>query len=312
MSQFRGTVSAESQKLPEPLRTIATRLFLIADSGFFLFHVCAWKIDYLAETLIHAIDANNPIALANNTRALVEHIAALIAVSDELEALANRLPGKNSEIAIGTLLSKAEVFLRRAYYGKSPKSTIQKEDQALHINDCLDSLAKQVPDIKEVYDFLCEYVHPNYGSNALVSSGQLAAGHLVPSEVFNRPVLDRLKHYCVLSMKLLQDREISQFGILIRLQGLVELCFVTRATVRNVFTVNPASPDGDGMTRETAFVFRGARTHQEGLALCHQFLKKKQYEVRLQQFGGLVDGYAYDEFSTDRGTIWFKTRIDRK
>jgi hypothetical protein len=312
MNQLRATVSVESAKLREPLRTIASRLFSVADGVFFLFHVCAWKIDYIAEALIHAIEAKNPIALANNTRALVEHLAALVAISNELEELETKLPGQNTEKAIDGLIKRAEVFMHRAYYGKSGKVSGKKEDQALHVNDCLEALTKEAPDIEEVYAFLCEYVHPNYGSNLLVSSGQLAAGRLVPPEEFHREVLDRLKGYCSMSMLLLRDRQLAQFGALIRLQGLVELCFVTGANVNNVFAIKPPKPHGDGKSRETAFFFKNARTPAEALGLCYEFLAKEKIQVQSRQSGGFSDGAIYDEFATDKGRIWFKIAIKPK
>jgi hypothetical protein len=68
MAHMRNNASARIEKLDEPLKTIATRLFSITDKGFFLFQICEWKLDYLAEALIHAIEAKNPLALAINAR----------------------------------------------------------------------------------------------------------------------------------------------------------------------------------------------------------------------------------------------------
>jgi len=56
----------------------------------------------------------------------------------------------------------------------------------------------EITDIGEVYDFLCEYVHPNYGSNALVSTGVLGAGRLNPPADSHRETIDRLLQYCAL------------------------------------------------------------------------------------------------------------------
>src|SRR6478752_5191404 len=71
MAAMRTRVSNELAQLDHPLKSLATRLLTVADRGFFLLHVAEWKIDYLAEALIHAIEDDNPIALANNTRAVV-------------------------------------------------------------------------------------------------------------------------------------------------------------------------------------------------------------------------------------------------
>lgn len=76
MAGMRRNTGRKIDTLGEPLKTVASRLFEIADSGFFLIQVYLWKIDYLAEALVSAIESRNPLALANNTRALVEHLAA--------------------------------------------------------------------------------------------------------------------------------------------------------------------------------------------------------------------------------------------
>lgn len=121
MTQMREIAKAKIEKLDEPLKTVASRLFYAMDKGFFLFQVCEWKLDYLAEALIHAIEAKNPLALANNCRALVEHLAALVAIVKELDRLEKSLRGQGKEEVINDALGKTEKFIHLGYYGKSPK-----------------------------------------------------------------------------------------------------------------------------------------------------------------------------------------------
>ena len=293
------------------MKSIASRLFLIADKSFFLFQVCAWKIDYLAEALIHSIEAKNPIALANNVRALVEHVAALVAITKELEKLIQRLQGQSQEKAIVLALQNAETFIHRAYYGKSPKITTEKKEQALHVNDCLKAFKDDVPDIEEVYDFLCEYVHPNHGSNALVSSGQLGSGRLVPPEEFHRETLDRFEGYCSLCMLFLGERFVEHAAIFIKLKNLFDLCFAPGMKVDNVFAVKAPKPDGDGKSKETAYFFRRARTSFEAIDLCMKFLSNEGYKIRSRRIGGVSYGAIYDVYETDKGDVWFKVLVTR-
>ena len=70
MQRMRGSYGAKIDALNEPLKSIAKQLFEIADKGFFLFQLIEWKIDYLADALLHAIEAKNPQSLANNARSL--------------------------------------------------------------------------------------------------------------------------------------------------------------------------------------------------------------------------------------------------
>jgi hypothetical protein len=311
MKQMRESAFEKISTLNEPLHSIASRLFLIADKGFFLFGVCEWKIDYIAEALIHSIEVKNPIALANNARALVEHLAALVAIAKELDKLEVKLHGQGQDIPIYQALEKAETFIHRVYYGKSPKVATEPYERAFHVNDYIKALKEEVNDIEDVYDFLCEYVHPNHGSNALVSTGQLANGRLNPPEEFHRETLDRLRSYCTHCMLFLKEHEVEYRSIIIKLNNLFELCLVNGAKVNNVFAIKAPLPAGDGKSRETAFSFRMARTAFEAIALCYEFLKKEDYIVRRKEFGGFGDGVIYDVYDTDKGKIWFEVP-DRK
>jgi len=310
MAHMRSTASAKIEKLDEPLKTIATRLLSITDKGFFLFHVCGWKLDYLAEALIHAIDAKNPLALANNARALVEHLAALVAIVEELGQLEISLRGQGQEKAINDALGKAEKFIHRGFYGKSPKLTNDKNEQAHHVNDYVKALKKEVAGIEDVYDFLCEYVHPNYGSNLLVSSGQLSSGRLNPPEEFHRETLDRLRGYCSLCMLFLKKRGNQHGAVFIRLQDLLELCFGRGAKLTSVFSLKASTPEGDGKSGDTAFFFPKARTSMEAIRMCNGYLEKEGYKegykVHKRENHGVADGFVYNVYTTDKGTVWFK------
>jgi len=306
MSNMRLNASARLHELSEPLKTVAARLLSINEKAFFLFQVCEWKLDYLAEALIHAIEANNPLALANNARALVEHLAALAAIVQELERLENTMLGQGEEKAINDALDKAERFIYRSFYGKSPKLTNNKNQQALHINDCLKALKKEVADIEDVYDFLCEYVHPNHGSNVLVSTGHLGTGRLNPSEDFHRETLDRLRRYCSLCMLFLREHGIQYGSIFIKLQHLFEKCFSTDAKISNVFSARGGQLRGDGKSQDTAYFFPKARTAMEAIKLTYEFLKKENYIVQRQEVGAIIDEFVYDVYVTSKGMIWFK------
>jgi|GEM_PF-1173971 len=306
MSDMRQTASTKIDRLDEPLKTIASRLFSITDKGFFLFQVCEWKLDYLAEALIHAIQAKNPLALANNARSLVEHLAALVAIVEELEQLEINLRGQGQKKAINDALGKTEKFIHRGFYGKSPKLTNNKNEQALHVNDCLRALKKDFADIEEVYDFLCEYVHPNHGSNLLVSTGQLGGGRLNPPEEFHCETLDCLRRYCSRCMLFLRERGIEHGSVFIRLQDLLELCLRKGVKVENVFSIKAPKPQGDGKSRGTAFFFPKARTAMEAVKLSYEFLAREGYNVQERENGGVTDGFIYDAYTTDKGTVWFK------
>jgi len=246
-----------------------------------------------------------PLALATNTRALIEHIAAYSSLIKQQEKLEKNLRGQSSEAKMDAALSRTEKFVKRAYYGSSDRDG-QDAPSAIHINDYLKDLKADVRDIREVYDYLCEYVHPNYGSNVLVSTGQLGSGHLKPPESVHRETLDRMRRYCSQSMLYLRDRSVDHASVFVRLQVLLEFCFVPGARLNNVFAMREAKPEGDGKTKESAYHFPKARTASEAIELSHRFLRQKKYVVRLQEVGGIEGGNIFDLYRTNRGDVWFR------
>ena len=76
----------------------------------------------------------------------------------------------------------------------------------------------------------------------------------------------------------------------------------------NVFSEKKTAVIGDGKSKETAFHFKKARTSQEAMKLCYQYLKEIGYKVKLEnrQNGGVENAYAFYFWETNLGTIWFK------
>ncbi len=148
----------------------AMRFSWIVKRFLFVSLVSRRKIEAINALIEFSINSKNSIALAQGARALVEHVAVQAEILSKLETFSERIKGLNEEEKIASTFLWAENFLHSCYFGRSPKVTSTKEDQALHISDCLRTLAKEYSETGIEYDFLCEYVHPNHGSNSLVSS----------------------------------------------------------------------------------------------------------------------------------------------
>jgi len=305
MAGMRGSARSKIEKLDEPLKKIASRLFDIIDRGFFLYQVCDWKLDYLAAASIQSIESKNPLALANCVRALLEHLAAMLALVEKLKILEKGIHGQGNERKINELFEKAEKFIHRSYYGcRDGKG--ESSEEAFHINDYLKVLNEKEAVIKEEYDFLCEYVHPNYGSNTLVSSGDIASGRLNPPEAYNIDTLNRLRRCCSICMTILRDGRVEHAVVFIRLQSVLENCFSAHASVTTAFTQKHPTPQGDGKSRETAYHFPRARNASEAVEWSYDFLKKQGVFIREKYLGDITTDFIYDVFVTDNGSVWFK------
>ncbi len=307
MTQMRRKYRQQIENITDPLKSIAEDLFEIADQTFFLFQVIEWKIDYLAEGLLHSIQSKNPLSLAINTRSLVEHIATIAWVGSKVNQLEESLRGQQSETIINKELERGKNFLNQAYYGGNPKVAGEKKIKPIHVNDSLKVLSKEITNIEEIYDFLCEYVHPNYGSNLLVSTGNLASGKLNPPEEFHRETLDKLRRICSYCMLYLRDEVTGHLSSPIRIQALIDRCFTRGVKLQNVFAIKEAKPIGDGKSKATAYYFPKARTPQEAIQLTYQYLQSEGYDLSgLKEIDGVEDGYIYDVHHTDKGKIWVK------
>lgn len=307
MAGMQATVDTNLDQTSEPLKTVAQRLFKISRDAFFLIQVCEWKITYIAQALLHAIEARNQLSLGINTRALIEHVAALVFISEALETLTNSLKGQGSEAKINDAMATTESVLRRGYYGTSPKGK-NRTEAAPHIeSECLVAFEKYVQDIRDVYSFLCEYVHPNYGSNLLVSTGQLGRGRLNPPPEFHKDTIDRICRYCSLTMLFLRGEAVSISANVIHLKDLVDRCFAKGAKISNVFSKKSAYPEGDGLAKETAYFFPKTRTPLEAIELTNQFLKESAIErTGERRVADLREGFVYEVYPTSRGDLWFK------
>ena len=307
ISGMQESVDRDLATTPEPLRTIASRLFRIARDECFLIQVCEWKIHYVADALLHAIESHNPVSLANNARALIEHFAALTFIAVSCENLVTALDGQGSEEKINQAIAKTEQTLKRCYYGKSPKGS-DKTEAAPHIeSECLAALEKFIFNIRVIYGFLCEFVHPNYGSHLLVSTGQLGAGRLNPPPDFHQKEIEGISRCCLMAMFFLRDQAIPFGAGPMRLGDLVSRCFSNGSKITNVFAKKGAVPKGDGQSRESAFYFPKARTSYEAIELTYRYLAESGIEVTgSKEIGGISDGHIFDVFPTSHGRLWFK------
>jgi hypothetical protein len=125
----------------------------------------------------------------------VEHLAALCFQVETIEKFEGKLIGQTSEEKIAEICDSTRDAIGRLFYGSSGEGNPKR----VHVNDFLRSLEKLIPDIRPVYDYLCDFVHPNYGSNLLVSTGTLGRGHLDPPTETH---IEHLVRACAYALKL--------------------------------------------------------------------------------------------------------------
>ncbi|MEH3174238.1 hypothetical protein POW79_19800 [Enterobacter quasiroggenkampii] len=302
----------EFKKLPPPFNVISERLYTISKNTFYLIELFDYKIYLLAKGVLNSIETSNPLTLANNTRAIIEQMAVyhycIYSIGNMLESLKDQ----GVLVKISEIIEKCEKVLQRTYAGQG-KSYAEDGAKAIHVNEAIKSLGTEITDALEVYDYLCEFVHPNYGSNLLVSSGDLGNGIITARKLEDKNIENMLNIICSV-LEHLNLKKTINLNIIWQLEHYVELCMMRKVTLGGIFAVKKAIPIGDGKSIKDAYFFKNARTSQEGMQLMYQYLSEMGYNINPQDRQQVKDteslnlGYHIDLWDTPLGKFYFKTK----
>lgn len=291
----------------EHFRLTALRYTNALEQFTFVSLVCRRKIDAINQLLRYSTEARNAIALAQGARSLVEHVAVQAEIARAINHFGTQIHGQTDGVKINAALGKAEEFLKRCYFGKSSKIEPSKSLQALHIHDCIKTLDAELPGFSESYDYLCEFVHPNHGSNTLVSSNDLSIQVNSIVTEFTRPEIQRMADIALAALAASEQIE-NRGQASIALLGFYAARFSQpNAKISNLFAARKIKPSGDGKTKETAFFFEGARDGKESSELWRQYLENRKIEVRGRQPAAVEGNRVYDLYVTSQGQIWYRT-----
>jgi hypothetical protein len=307
-SELRGHVETKSNSLDHPLNDLSKRLYKTSDNTFFCIELFSYKFYFLAKAIVHAIETENPLSLVNNTRSLIEQMAVFIYCMNAGQQMLDNLNGQGSLPKIDQIINKYEKVLNRVYSGEGKNKADTKNHEAIHVNDALKSLSNEILDVENVYDYLCEFVHPNYGSNVLISSGEIGRGEL-KSKGNSSQVIKSIVKCTYTTFLFLNSKRFYHPTITWNIHHLVELCFQNGAKITNVFSEKKAIPAGDGKTKDTAYYFKNARTSQEVMKLTYKYLEDIGYKLNPndRMNAGIENECIYDVWDTHIGKIWFKT-----
>lgn len=287
-------------------RHTAERFASTLERFIFVSLVCRRKIDALSQLVRYATEAQNAVALAQGARSLVEHVAVQAEIARAVIQFGERIKGQTDGLKIHDALSKAEEFLSRCYSGKSPKIEPNKSQQALHINDCIAALESKAVGFSEAYDFLCEFVHPNHGSNSLVSS--IDMGMQINSIVvdMNRPEVQRMAEIVLNALAASARFERRGYASVVLLGFYAQRFIQPTSKISSIFAERKIKPTGDGKTKETAFFFPGSRGPTESFDLWAQYVTNRKIEVIGRQLAAMEGNWAYDLYETTRGQLWHR------
>lgn len=278
----------------------ARLMHAFARDHYHLFLVGQYKVRAIARGIGITLEIENDTALFSLVRALVEHTAAMAYQLRRLEAAIEDLPKRTARDQFSAAIERHHRHATALYYN---------ERAEVHVNDMIAALGRYIRDIQSGYDRLCEFVHPNYGSNQLVSSGTLGSGMIGSSFAVLLPELERTHDLIEQCAKLLQidfNKEVAYH--LGKVNSWIEIASKDGVKLSQVFSTRGAV-SGDGKTKETALYFQKARTHIEALEAFYGYLENEKLVMRRRQLAAVEDGVLYDTVETNRGTLWVKYSV---
>lgn len=314
LNDFDNAMRGREERLPtrhsSDAADLAWQLYELARAHFYMLRVANLKIVKIAQGISWAIKAGNATVQMSLVRSLLEHTAAL---SFQLKVLAG-LQDDLSRQADSRKLRQAierhhetvcKIYFNRSYAGGT--GTGQKPD--FHVNDYRKVLQKDYPEQERTYDKLCEFVHPNYGSNYLVSSGKLGRGLLDREYSEYEPDIEFANTCTRTCLELANQYETGASILLVFFDSRVEIAGKSGNRPMTIFNDKGLSHEGDGRAKGSAIHFTKARTHVEAVDMMHRYFRSQRREFKRSIVEGIEDGFLYERIETDIGALWFKTKL---
>lgn len=282
----------------------------LLEKFFFVTLVNRRKIDGINSLIGFSIDSKNSIALAQGIRALLEHACVLAMISNEIGKLKKGLEGLNEFSKIKSLLNKSDSFIYRCYFGKSSKVQPDKAKQAVHINDGLSLLKDKLPNIDKDYDYLCEFVHPNHGSNLLVSTSDIDQYIISIVSNFDREEIMRMIVIGNRTLETIENDQSFIYSMIGILSTIANRFTIKGAKLSNVFSVRKPEIKGDGKTKETALLVSNGRGAVEEIEFIYGYFEKHSYQIYGRVVADMSEDFIYDLYDTNMGKVWVKVTLE--
>ena len=288
------------------LGIIAVSLCRLKNQYLFLYRIIKTKLTYLMRSMIWALNNDNHLLLALCSRSLIEHIASLSYLIEWTNKILEKIKGNTEYKSINENLEELYTIYRKIFYG----TRFFKNEglvEAMNVLTLVDKyLSSEVKDVRKWYDYLSDFVHPNFGSNVLVSSGDLGEGIIDPSIEEKKEIIENILQITGIMIKYL-NYKVWHFGALgMMIDNYFQKAIHPEITLATLFREASLDYIGDGKSKETAIFFTNAKTHVDHIKMQYYFMQQNGIESRMKRIGAIEDNYVYDVHETTKGELWFK------
>lgn len=307
LGDFDALMSAADQRIQSALgesdaAETARLMHELSRDHYHLLLVGLYKVKEIARAIDGAFQSQNNTVLFSLARSLVEHTAALAYQVGALEKAVIDIPKKPEMKSIRESVARHHRAVMRIFYN-------QKAD--IHVHDMIKALSLSYQTARLDYDELCEFVHPNYGSNRIVSGGQLGSGMIGPqtSELAeDLTKAHRIIEHCAKLAE--QEYKIAATTNLMKIGSWIGIACQDGSKLTQLFSLRRAFT-GDGRTKESSLYFLKARTHFEAREAFHKYLESEKIALLEQRLATIENGFLYDVAITDKGNIWIKYKVQK-
>lgn len=308
------------------IRDISEKLYELTKQALVLQEVFNLKFYYLYDALIYSINGENYLMLAENARALFEHVGTLAYLSVETEKIAKNLKNTSSEKNFWVEFNILIKHYHKLFYNTvslQGGNRVKKEDNELLISKLFPryislSLSNhQEKVLRNDYMFLSDLVHPNLGSNLLVTSGYLKkeSNIYISNQERNNMTKKLLASvHRLLEMSTDLEMQFIRAGTIIH--DMYRITLNKHDSVGALFSALIASKGkvkamvGDGESPETAISFPIARSVVEEHDLCFAYVEKNDLDKGSYKFERIEDGWIHYSYTKKNKKVWFKKEVN--
>ena len=269
------------------------------------------KLIFNLEATVEVLNRGNHLVFAMCARSVMEHAASLIYLHHKTtKALAVWRNCKSLEdinTHVDMLLDFFDKFMFGTKFFGDENQKILGLQKAIHVNDMLRCGDERAPGMMRNYEFLCDLVHPNVLSNAIVFSPDTNTWSWQQEEKFQKEMTELVLDTIDGTIRFLESHTADLFwNFLHDCDHYFRKFLRPEATLGTLFLDSPLAFTGDGTSKESAIQF-SAISMKDHFRMLELLIRDKNLggtgiPVRTEE--GQGHNFSLLEFSTCQR--WFK------
>ncbi len=289
------------------LGKLAVGLCQLKNQHLYLYYVLQTKLRYLVLSIVHAINTDNHLCLALCSRSLLEHAATLSLLVEQTGSVVEALTENDQYSAFRQELERLRSTYTKMFYG-TRFFKHQGLVDIVRVGQLIkEQLSTEIKDVQAMYGFLCDFVHPNFGSNILVSTGELGDGVIDPPIEAKQDLVEQILVITGILVSYLQHKVLDFCSLGILIDDSLAKSLHDSSGLADIFQTRRAEYAGNGKSKETAVFFTNARTPFEHISMQNMLMKQLGLQVKGQRYSTGVEGeFIFDVYPTAEGQFWFK------